>query len=162
MRRRVAFACAALAMATAISGTTAMAAGNGGFKTAQPSMLTAIKSGVTVTPLLTVGDVFGDSGFRFEAIPDGISLRNRGNGRVDVYVNHETSKVPFPFNTATPTASNGESDFDNSQVSALILNKNSAGVLDGQGGVRPRHPVHERRVPGLRVQTGGLVAPADR
>ncbi len=131
MRRRMAFACAALAMVTAISGTTAMAAGNGGFKTAQPSMLTAIKSGVTVTPLLTVGDVFGDSGFRFEAIPDGISLRNRGNGRVDVYVNHETSKVPFPFNTATPTASNGESDFDNSQVSALILNKNSAGVLDG-------------------------------
>ena len=131
MRRRMAFACAALAMATAISGTTAMAAGNGGFKTAQPSMLTAIKSGVTVTPLLTVGDVFGDSGFRFEAIPDGISLRNRGNGRVDVYVNHETSKVPFPFNTAAPTASNGESDFDNSQVSALILKKNSAGVLDG-------------------------------
>ena len=131
MRRRMALACAALAMATAISGTTAMAAGNGGFKTAQPSMLTAIKSGITVTPLLTVGDVFGDSGFRFEAIPDGISLRNRGNGRVDVYVNHETSKVPFPFNTAAPTASNGERDFDNSQVSALILNKNSAGVLDG-------------------------------
>src|SRR4029453_468772 len=55
----------------------------------------------------------------------------RGNGRVDVYVNHETSKVPFPFNTATPTASNGESDFDNSQVSHLILNRNSAGALDG-------------------------------
>jgi hypothetical protein len=131
MRRRTAFACAALAMATAISGTTAMAAGNGGFKTAQPSMLTAIKSGVTVTPLLTVGDVFGDSGFRFEAIPDGISLRNRGNGRVDVYVNHETSKVPFPFNAASPTDRNGQSDFDNSQVSHLILNRNSAGVLDG-------------------------------
>src|SRR4029450_1145385 len=94
-------------------------------------MLTAIKSGVTVAPLLTVGDVFGDSGFRFEAIPDGISLRTRGNGRVDGDVNHETSKVPSPCNTATPTASNGESDFDNSQVSALILNKNSAGVLDG-------------------------------
>ena len=131
MRRRMAFACAALAMATAISGTTAMAAGNGGFKTAQPSMLTAIKSGVTVTPLLTVGDVFGDSGFRFEAIPDGISLRTRGQGRVDLYVNHETSKVPFPFNAASPMDSNGQSDFDNSQVSHLILNRNSAGVLDG-------------------------------
>jgi hypothetical protein len=131
MRRRVAFACAALAMATAISGTTAMAAGNGGFKTAQPSMLTAIKSGVTVTPLLTVGDVFGDGGFRFEAIPDGISLRVRGQGRVDLYVNHETSKVPFPFNAASPMDSNGQSDFDNSQVSHLILNRNSAGVLDG-------------------------------
>jgi hypothetical protein len=130
MRRRFAFACAVLAMATAISGTTALAA-NGGFKTSRPSMLTPIKAGVTATPLLSVGDVFGDSGFRFEAIPDGISLRTRGNGRVDVYVNHETSKVPFPFVTATPTAANGESDFDNSQVSALILNKNSAGALDG-------------------------------
>src|SRR5512132_173838 len=131
MRRRIAFACAALAMVTAISGTTAMAAGNGGFKTAQPSMLTAIKSGVTVTPLLTVGDVFGDGGFRFEAIPDGISLRVRGQGRVDLFVNHETSKVPFPFNAASPMDSNGQSDFDNSQVSHLILNRNSAGVLDG-------------------------------
>lgn len=131
MRRRMAFACAALAMATAISGTTAVAAGNGGFKTSRPSMLTPVKAGVTVTPLLTVGDVFGDSGFRFEAIPDGISLRNRGSGRVDVYVNHETSKVPFPFNAASPTDSNGQSDFDNSQVSHLILNRNSAGVLDG-------------------------------
>jgi hypothetical protein len=130
MRRRIAFACAALAMVTAISGTTAMAA-TGGFKTSRPSMLTPVKAGVTVTPLLTVGDVFGDSGFRFEAIPDGISLRVRGQGRVDLYVNHETSKVPFPFNAASPTDSNGQSDFDNSQVSHLILNRNSAGVLDG-------------------------------
>jgi hypothetical protein len=130
MRRRMAFACAALAMATAISGTTAMAA-TGGFKTSRPSMLTPVKAGVTVTPLLTVGDVFGDSGFRFEAIPDGISLRVRGQGRVDLYVNHETSKVPFPFSAANPMDSNGQSDFDNSQVSHLILNRNSAGVLDG-------------------------------
>jgi len=131
MRRRMGFACAALAMATAVSGSTALAGGNGGFKTGRPSMLTAVKNGVTITPLLSVGDVFGDTGFRFEAIPDGISLRTRGNGRVDLYVNHETSKVPFPFNAATPTAANGESDFDNAQVSRLILNKNSAGVLDG-------------------------------
>jgi hypothetical protein len=131
MRRRIAFACAVLAIATTISGTTALAVGNGGFKTSRPSMLTPIKTGVTVTPLLTVGDVFGDSGFRFEAIPDGISLRTRGQGRVDLYVNHETSKVPFPFNAASPMDSNGQSDFDNSQVSHLILNRNSAGVLDG-------------------------------
>ena len=130
MQRRMAFACAVLAMVTVISAMSAQAA-NGGFKTSRPSMLTPMKSGVTVTPILSVGDVFGDSGFRYEAIPDGISVRVRGNGRVELYVNHETSKVPFPFNTATPTAANGESDFDNSQVSALILNKNSAGALDG-------------------------------
>jgi hypothetical protein len=130
MRRRTAFACAVITLAMTASGTSALAA-NGGFKTAQASMLTAVKAGVTLTPLLTVGDVFGDSGFRFEAIPDGISLRTRGKGRVDVFVNHETSKVPFPYVTAGPTASNSESDFDNSQVSRLMLNRNSAGALDG-------------------------------
>jgi hypothetical protein len=130
VRTRAILACIALAVAMVASVPTAGAV-NGGFKTQRPSMLTGVKAGVQIMPLLTVGDVFGDSGFRFESIPDGISLRTRGNGRVDVYVNHETSKVPFPFNTATPTAANGESDFDNSQVSALILNKNSAGVLDG-------------------------------
>jgi hypothetical protein len=39
----MAFACAVLAMATAISGTTALAGGNGGFTTSRPSMLTAVK-----------------------------------------------------------------------------------------------------------------------
>ena len=60
------------------------------------------------------------SGYRFEAIPDGISVRTRGQGRVDLYVNHETGKVPFPYNSAAPTAANGENDFDNAQVSRLI------------------------------------------
>jgi hypothetical protein len=128
MRRRMAFACAALAMATAISGTTAMAA-NGGFKTSRPSMLTAVKAGVSVTPLLTVGDELAN-GYRYEAIPDGISVSPRGKRRVDLFVNHETSKVPFPYVTAGPTAANSENDFDNSQVSQLTLN--AAGrVLDG-------------------------------
>ena len=39
--------------------------------------------------------------------------------------------MPFPYNTAAPTAVNGQSDFDNSQVSRLILNQHSAGVLNG-------------------------------
>ena len=107
------------------------APGNSGFKTSQPAMLTlGDMTGVTIEPLLTVGDVL-PSGFRFEAIPDGISLRTRGQGRVDLFINHETSKVPFPYNTLTPTAANGENDFDNSQVSQLILNQHSAGVLNG-------------------------------
>ena len=108
----------------------APAENSSGFKTSQPSMLTAVMPGVEITPLLTVGDVL-PSGFRFEAIPDGISLRNRGQGRVDLFVNHETSRVPFPYNTAAPTAANGENDFDNAQVSQLILNQQSAGVLYG-------------------------------
>ena len=142
------------------------------------AMLDPVMTGVKIMPLLTVGDVL-PSGYRFEAIPDGISVRPRGQGRVDLFVNHETSKVPFPYTTANPTAANGENDFDNSQVSRLILNQHSAGVLNGkfvitssaglpalllelprdeQGGIRPRHPLHERGVARLRASTGGLVA----
>ena len=132
MSRRTFIACTALAAVIAVSGTAAALAGGSksGFKTEQPSMLTAVKAGVEVTPLLTVGDVL-PSGYRFEAIPDGISVRTRGRGKVDLFVNHETSKVPFPYNTAAPTAANGENDFDNAQVSQLILNRHSAGVLNG-------------------------------
>ena len=129
MRRRMVFACALLAMATVISGTTALADGNGGFKTSRPSMLTAVKKGVSVKPLLTVGDEL-PSGYTFEAIPDGISVRPIGRGLTDLFVNHETSKVPFPFASAAPSAASGQSDFDNSQVSQLTVN--AAGrVLDG-------------------------------
>jgi hypothetical protein len=132
MRRRTFFTCAALAAAISAAVTAAALAsgGNSGFKTGQPSMLTAVKPGVEITPLLTVGDVL-PSGYRFEAIPDGISVRTRGQGRVDLFVNHETSKVPFPYNATAPTAANGENDFDNAQVSRLILNQQSAGVLNG-------------------------------
>ena len=111
----------------------AVGAGSGandsGFKSSQPAMLDCPTCS-EVTPLLTVGDRLS-SGYRFEAIPDGISVRTRGEGRADLYVNHETSKVPFPYVTAAPTAANGESDFDNAQVSHLILNQHSAGVLQG-------------------------------
>jgi hypothetical protein len=124
---------------SAIAATAAVAGpvnnGKAGFKTKQPSMLTAVMNGVQVTPLLTVGDRL-PSGFRFEAIPDGISVKTRGQGRVDLYVNHETSKVPFPYNSASPTAANGENDFDNAQVSHLILNQHSAGVLNGAFAIR--------------------------
>jgi hypothetical protein len=118
--------CAAFALVAAGSGT---GANDSGFKTTQAAMLDCPTCS-EVTPLLTVGDRL-QSGYRFEAIPDGISVRTRGEGRADLYVNHETSKVPFPYNTAAPTAANGEDDFDNAQVSRLILNQHSAGVLNG-------------------------------
>jgi hypothetical protein len=131
MRGRTILACTAVAAAITVSGTaTALAANTSGFTTGQPSMLTPVKPGVDVTPLLTVGDVLS-SGYAFESIPDGISVRTRGQGRVDLFVNHETGKVPFPYVTAAPTAANGENDFDNAQVSQLVLNQHSAGVLNG-------------------------------
>jgi hypothetical protein len=117
----------------ALFATTAGAGDNqSGFETKRPSMLTPVMPGVQVEPLLTVGDVL-PSGFRFEAVPDGISVRTRGQGRVDLFVNHETSKVPFPYSPALTATAPGKSqnDFDNAQVSRLILNQHSAGVLNG-------------------------------
>ena len=119
-----------LIAAMLITPSGAFAAGGGnGFTTTRPSMLTPVMSGVTATPLLTVGDML-PGGFRFEAIPDGISLR-KYKGEVEVFVNHETSKVPFPYVTAGPTAANSENDFDNAQVSRLLLDRKTAGVLEG-------------------------------
>jgi hypothetical protein len=100
-----------------------------GFTTQQPSMLDPVMAGVNVRPIISVGDTLSN-GYRFEAIPDGISVLPRGQGRVDLFVNHETSKVPFPFNTASPSPTNGENDFDNAQVSRIALNQHSAGVLN--------------------------------
>jgi hypothetical protein len=132
MRRRkpLRLLAAAAVAVTAVATPAALAENSSGFTTERPSMLTAVMPAVEVEPLLTVGDVL-QSGYRFEAIPDGISVRTRGQGRVDLFVNHETSKVPFPYVTAAPTAANGENDFDNAQVSRLILNQHSAGVLNG-------------------------------
>ena len=102
MRRRMAFACAALAMATAISGTTAMAARTADSRPRNPRCSPPIKAGVTVTPLLTVGDDVG------ERLPvRGHPGRHLGADPwpadwSTLYVNHETSKVPFPYNTAGP------------------------------------------------------------
>ncbi len=133
-RRKLAVLLAGVLALSAAAATAALAGsannGNAGFKTSHSSMLTSVMPGVQVAPILTVGDVL-PSGFRFEAIPDGIALRTRGQGRVDLFVNHETSRVPFPYNTAAPTAANGENDFDNAQVSRLIVNQQSGGVLNG-------------------------------
>ena len=135
--RRAILACTTVAVTVtaAAAGPSGALARHGntkahGFTTAQPAMLAAVKAGVEITPLLTVGDVL-KNGYRFEAIPDGISVRRRGHGKVDLYVNHETSKVPFPYVTAAPTAANGENDFDNAQLSRLTLDRHSAGVLSG-------------------------------
>jgi hypothetical protein len=99
-----------------------------GFKTSQPAMLTPLAAGASVTPIMNVGETLS-SGYLMETIPDGIALRTRGEGRVDVYLNHETSLVPFPF---TPATGVGFSDFSNAMLSHLTLNQHSAGVLQGE------------------------------
>ena len=79
-----------------------------------------------------VGDVFRDSGFRFEAIPDGISVTTLGTGADRALREPRDQQGAVPVQPVTPTSEPGESqnDFDNAQVSKLILDP-SGGVLNG-------------------------------
>jgi len=132
MRRRYAVlaAVAALVVSAALA-AGATAQNSSGFQTSQPSMLTVLNPAKATVPLITVGETM-PGGYRFEAIPDGIALRTRGQGRLDLFVNHETSRVPFPYTPGAPTEANSQNDFDNSQVSQLILNQKSAGILSAK------------------------------
>jgi hypothetical protein len=127
VRRLIAIA-AAMALATAAGGPAA--ADKEGFLTDQPAMLDPVAAGVTVLPIITVGETLG--GYRFEAIPDGIAVQAGKKGVVDAYVNHETSTVPFPYVLPEPTIENSRNDFDNSQLSHLRLSLENAGVLKGK------------------------------
>lgn len=128
MRRS--FAVLVVMLGVALTAGSAGAGDNdSGFQTSQAPMLTALAGG-SVTPIITVGETL-PGGYRFEAIPDGISLYPHGQGTVDLYINHETSTVPFPYTPAAPTEANSQNDFDNAQVSILRLNQHSAGVLHG-------------------------------
>ncbi|MEX2547657.1 MAG: hypothetical protein WD830_07685 [Chloroflexota bacterium] len=129
LRGRVLIAVAALAIVAVGASPVTAAPSQPGFKTSQAPMLTPMAPGSTVTPIITVGDTIG--GYMFEAIPDGISIAPNGNGTVDVYINHETSTVPFPYPVAPtpPTTTNAANDFTDSLVSKLKLHQASAGVL---------------------------------
>jgi hypothetical protein len=128
--RRALAALSALALVTTLAGSAAAAPGgqgNAGFKTSIEAMLmpgAQAPEGVVIEPLLTVGDT--SKGFTFDSIPDGISFVRHGRGTVDLYVNHETSLVPFP-GTLT--------DFSNSHVDKLRLNAHSAGLLAGSDAI---------------------------
>ncbi len=110
--------------------------GNAGFKTSQAAMLKALVAGGSVTPIISTGDGIGH--YQFESIPDGIVVVPNGHSSVDVYVNHETSRVPFPLQAAgsswlpTSNTNGNQNDFLNSQVSKLTLSQRTAGVLDAE------------------------------
>lgn len=56
----------------------------------RPQMV-AIAPGVTITPILTTGDVVGGrlGGFQFTGVPDGIGVYRSAYGRLEVFMNHE-------------------------------------------------------------------------
>ena len=98
MRRRRILVSTCLAVALTATATTSLAADNGGFKTGQdPRCSIDVKDGVEITPLLTVGDVLRERlPVRVHPGRDLPAHAWQRAGRL--YVNHETSKVPFPFN----------------------------------------------------------------
>ena len=130
MRKRHVTAVVAAGFA-ALAAAAAATSGSPGFKTSQGPMIDPVAAGASYEPIISVGDTLS-SGYMFESIPDGISLRPHGHGTVDLYVNHETSTVPFPytFNRTTGTGS-GFNDFTNALVSQLRLQQHSGGVLSG-------------------------------
>lgn len=144
-------ACALLvAMALAIGVATPVVGKptQGGFLTSQAPMLTATSPGGNVVPIITVGETIGS--YRFESIPDGISFVKNGKLSVDLYVNHETSTVPFPLQAngsawvPTTNANGNQNDFDNSQVSKLRLDQKSMGVLGTPSYVIPSSALFHR------------------
>ena len=116
-------AAAAATVASVASGGSTAAP----YNTSQAAMVTLLAgapASSSADAIISVGDTIG--GFTFESIPDGVSVYPRGNGRADVFVNHETSTVPFPFNPPWPQASGVEAnqnDFTNSEVSQLNFNQ---------------------------------------
>jgi hypothetical protein len=116
-----------IVLAATLLAAAAANSGSPGFKTSQGPMLDAAAPGATYEPIISVGDTL-DSGYMFESIPDGIAISANGKGTVDLYVNHETSTVPFPY---TPATGVGFNDFTNAMVSKLRLHQKSGGVLQG-------------------------------
>ena len=121
-----------IALLAAMPGSTGAAVPT--FKTSQAPMLNPVIPRAWVDPIITTGEMIG--GYRFEAIPDGIAVRSDRRGRVQVFVNHETSTVPFPYANdpaATPPTSpnpgNSQNDFDNSQLSKLVVATDNARIV---------------------------------
>ena len=104
-----------------------------GFHTPQGAMISPARDGVKVKPIITVGEMLG--GYKFESIPDGIVVKKTGKKTADLYVNHETSLVPFPVRSggATPGVPEPTTrhDYTNAMLSKLSVNTHTFGALSG-------------------------------
>jgi hypothetical protein len=128
--RRAALSTSFLAAALVAGGASAGDGGKppDGVLTQAAPMIAPVAKGVKVEPIITVGETLA-SGYRFESIPDGIVVKDTGKRTADLYVNHETSLVPFPVKSATvPTTLH---DYTNAMLSKLSINTKTAGVLGG-------------------------------
>lgn len=113
--------CAGLGPAAGAPSTSTLEAGPGsGFLTPQPAYLRPLREGVTVQPILTVGDTLlssrvEDSSYVFYPQPDGLAARLAGNGLVEVYLTHD-----LDWTVGAGSA----------RVSRLLLNQRTGGVLN--------------------------------
>jgi len=99
------------------------------FLTPTPPMITlepTAPAGSSVTAIISSGDTVG--AFLFEGLPDGIGLAPAAGGsRVDVFVTHEQTSVPF-F---------GRRDFQDASISRLTLNTMTAAVTNASVALPP-------------------------
>ena len=94
-----------------------------GYRTGSPAMVRPLKPGVTVLPVLTVGDTLVSSDpddyrfpYLFYPLPDGLGARDVGSGLAEVYVAHELG---------------WQEGVGGARVSRLVLDRRTGGVLAG-------------------------------
>lgn len=138
--RRTLAALAAVALMTTLTGS-AVASPYGhrkaGFRTSIQAMLKPganAPAGTVIDPLITVGDAIDDD-FVFDSVPDGISLIRHDKGTAELFVNHETSLVPYPVKTNADGSVTRFDDFTNAHVDRLVINQRSAGVVDAEDAI---------------------------
>lgn len=94
-----------------------------GFRTPTPAMVRPLQPGISVQPILTVGDTIAPSDpddydypYVFYPLPDGLGARDVGSGLVEVYVAHELG---------------WQDGVGGARLSRLVLDKRTGGVLAG-------------------------------
>ena len=88
--------------------------------------------GTAMQAIVTSGDKVNGN-YRYLAVPDGIGVKPAGKGGAQIFVNSETATVPFPYSAGATGAS--FNDFDNAQVSKLILKKKGSNVVVESGAI---------------------------
>ncbi len=108
--------------------TAAPGSASPGFVTKQSPML-GLGPGAppksSIRPIISSGDTF--QGFTFEGLPDGIGFAPGRKNTIDVFVNHEQSRVPFL----------GLADFVDSSVSRLNIRTSNGQVLAASVAIPP-------------------------